>query len=72
MNNLSGLLNRNDDDAFIRIHPSYLCNVQHVSEVLDGKEEDADTGGVALLEDGTRLPVTRDGLDLLRAAMDSL
>ncbi|HUO84965.1 MAG TPA: response regulator [Thermoanaerobaculia bacterium] len=51
-----------DPGRFVRIHRSYILNVDR----LDRVELYAKDSRVAILKDGTRLPVSRSGYDRLR------
>jgi two-component system LytT family response regulator len=56
-----------DPRNFLRLHRSYLVNLERVAKVEPyGKETH-----VAILSDGTRLPVSRAGYARLRAMLDS-
>jgi two-component system LytT family response regulator len=53
---------------FLRIHRSYIVNIERVTKVEPyGKESK-----VAILKDGTRLPVSRAGYARLRAVLDGV
>jgi two-component system, LytTR family, response regulator len=55
-----------DPRNFLRLHRSYLVNLERVAKVEPyGKETH-----VAILSDGTRLPVSRAGYARLRAVLD--
>ncbi len=55
-----------DPACFVRIHRSYLVNLERVAKVEPyGKDS-----RLAILSDGTRLPVSRAGYARLRAALD--
>ncbi len=55
-----------DPEKFLRIHRSYLVNIERVSRVEPyGKESH-----VAILHDGTKLPVSRAGYARLRSLLD--
>jgi len=56
---LSGEL---DPDRFVRIHRSYLLNIERVDKI----ELYAKDSRVAILRDGTRLPVSRSGYARLK------
>ncbi|MES2114878.1 MAG: LytTR family DNA-binding domain-containing protein, partial [Pseudomonadota bacterium] len=50
---------------FVRIHRSYIVNIERVSRI-----EQATRGShVAILHDGSRIPVSRNGYQKLRAVM---
>ena len=51
-----------DADRFVRIHRSYLLNVEHLEKI----ELYAKDSRVAILRDGTKLPVSRSGYARLR------
>jgi len=51
---------------FLRIHRSYLVNVERVSK-LEPYTRDSH---IVILNDGTRLPVSRSGYGRLRALLD--
>jgi two-component system LytT family response regulator len=51
---------------FLRIHRSYLVNVEHVARIEpSGKDSHA-----AILADGTKLPISRSGYQKIRAVME--
>ncbi len=55
-----------DPVCFVRVHRSYLVNLERVAKLEPyGKDS-----RVAILTDGTRLPVSRTGYARLRAALD--
>ena len=54
-----------DPRRFVRIHRSYLVNLYRVSKI----EPYAKDSRVAVLSDGTQLPVSRAGYDRLRALL---
>jgi two-component system, LytTR family, response regulator len=55
-----------DPDRFLRIHRSYLVNLERVAKIEPfGKDTH-----LAILSDGTRLPVSRSGYGRLRAVLD--
>jgi two-component system LytT family response regulator len=57
-----------DAARFVRIHRSYLLNLERVTRIEPyGKES-----RLAILADGTRLPVSRSGYTRLLAAMEGL
>ncbi|HYS54287.1 MAG TPA: response regulator [Thermoanaerobaculia bacterium] len=51
-----------DPDRFVRVHRSYLLNIERVDKI----ELYAKDSRVAILRDGTRLPVSRSGYARLR------
>jgi two-component system LytT family response regulator len=51
-----------DESRFVRIHRSYILNVDRLSRL----EAYAKDSRVAVLKDGTKLPVSRAGFDKLR------
>ena len=63
ISNIESLL---DPKNFLRIHRSYIVNLERVSKVeLYGKDSH-----VAILNDGARLPVSRSGYARLRSVLD--
>jgi two-component system LytT family response regulator len=54
-----------DPGRFVRIHRSYLLNVERLARL----ELYAKDSRVAILRDGTRLPVSRSGYARLRALL---
>ncbi|BCS33460.1 DNA-binding response regulator [Luteitalea sp. TBR-22] len=62
---ISSLEAQLDPDRFVRIHRSWLINLAH----LDRVELEAKDRRVAILRDGTRLPVSRTGHQRLQAAL---
>jgi two-component system LytT family response regulator len=55
-----------DPDSFVRIHRSYLVNLERVARIEPyGKDS-----RLAILQDGTRLPVSRAGYARLKALLD--
>jgi len=54
-----------DPDRFVRIHRSYLLNIERLEKV----ELYAKDSRVAILRDGTKLPVSRSGYARLRELM---
>ncbi len=50
-----------DAGAFVRIHRSYILNVGCLSRIEQGKDSHS-----AILKDGTRLPISRSGLQKLK------
>lgn len=59
---LSELEEQLDGAAFVRIHRSYLLNAARISRIDQGKDSHS-----AILQDGTRLPVSRSGLQKVRS-----
>ena len=59
---LTSLAGRLDPGTFVQIHRSYLLNVEFLSRI----ELYAKDSRVAILRDGTRLPVSRSGYGRLR------
>jgi two-component system LytT family response regulator len=54
-----------EPDRFLRIHRSYVVNVEQVARIEPaGKDSHA-----AILADGTKLPISRSGYQKIRAAM---
>ncbi|HYM62902.1 MAG TPA: response regulator [Thermoanaerobaculia bacterium] len=51
-----------DPDRFVRIHRSYLLNIERIEKI----EPYAKDSRVAILRDGTRLPVSRSGYARLK------
>jgi two-component system LytT family response regulator len=62
---LGDLEERLDPSRFVRIHRSYLLNVDRLRRL----ELYAKDSRVAILADGTRLPVSRSGYERLRELM---
>jgi two-component system, LytTR family, response regulator len=56
-----------DPQQFVRIHRSYLVNLGRVARI----EPYAKDSRIALLGDGTRLPVSRAGYERLKALLDN-
>ena len=56
------LANEIDPDRFVRIHRSYLLNIERIDKL----ELYAKDSRVAILRDGTRLPVSRSGYARLK------
>ena len=54
---LSGLENRLDSQQFLRIHRSYLLNIDYLSKI----EPYTKDSRIAILKDGKTLPVSRSG-----------
>ena len=62
---ISGLEAQLDPARFVRIHRSWLVNLARVAQVeIEGKDR-----RVAVLQDGTRLPVSRSGHQRLQDAL---
>ena len=59
---LSSLEDQLDADRFVRVHRCYLVNVDH----LDRLEPYSRESRLAVLDDGTRIPVSRSGYARLR------
>ncbi|HKV25604.1 MAG TPA: LytTR family DNA-binding domain-containing protein [Candidatus Acidoferrum sp.] len=56
-----------DPDRFVRVHRSYIVNFERVSRIEPyGKDS-----RIAILSDGTRLPVSRSGYSRLKALLDN-
>jgi two-component system LytT family response regulator len=63
---ISGIENALDPKQFLRIHRSYIVNLDRVAKVEPyGKDSK-----VAILQDGTKLPVSRAGYARLREVLD--
>ena len=62
MSELASLL---DPQEFVRIHRSYILNIRRLARL----ELYAKDSRVAILHDGTRLPVSRAGYGRLRALL---
>jgi two-component system, LytTR family, response regulator len=63
---ISGIESSLDPARFLRIHRSYIVNLERVTKIEPyGKDTH-----VAILTDGTRLPVSRTGFGRLRAVLD--
>lgn len=54
-----------DPDKFIRIHRSYLVNIERVARI----EQASKDSHQAILHDGTRLAISRSGYQRIRSAM---
>jgi two-component system LytT family response regulator len=65
---ISSLESALDPKNFLRIHRSYLVNLERVAK-LEPYSKDSH---VAILHDGTRLPVSRAGYGRLRAVLERL
>ena len=59
---LAELESQLDGGAFVRIHRSYILNIGCISRIEQGKDSHS-----AILKDGTRLPVSRSGLQKVKA-----
>jgi two-component system LytT family response regulator len=63
---IAGLEAGLDPDCFVRIHRSYIVNLERVARIEPyGKDS-----RLAILSDGTRLPVSRAGYARLKALLD--
>jgi two-component system LytT family response regulator len=63
---IAGLAAGLDPDSFVRIHRSYIVNLERVVRIEPyGKDS-----RLAILADGTRLPVSRAGYARLKALLD--
>jgi len=51
-----------DPDRFVRVHRAYVVNIERIEKI----ELYAKDSRVAILRDGTRLPVSRSGYQRLR------
>lgn len=60
---LSELESQLEADKFLRIHRSYLLNIECMSRI----EQAGKDSHVAVLRDGTRLPISRSGYQKLRS-----
>ena len=59
---LADLEGQLDAGMFVRVHRSYILNIGCISRIEQGKDSHS-----AILTDGTRLPVSRSGLQKLKA-----
>ena len=59
---LAELESQLDAGAFVRIHRSYILNIGCISRIEQGKDSHS-----AILKDGTRLPISRSGLQRVKA-----
>ena len=59
---LAELESQLDAGVFVRIHRSYILNIGCISRIEQGKDSHS-----AILQDGTRLPVSRGGLQKVKA-----
>ena len=62
MERLAGLENRLDPERFVRIHRSFILNVDRLNKL----ELYAKDSRIAILSDGSKLPVSRSGYARLR------
>jgi two-component system, LytTR family, response regulator len=62
---LSDLENQLEADKFLRIHRSYLLNIECMSRI----EQAGKDSHVAVLKDGTKLPISRSGYQKLRSVI---
>jgi len=62
---LSELESQLEAGRFVRIHRSYLVNIERVSRI----EQAAKDSHVAILNDGARLPISRSGYQKVRSVM---
>ena len=51
-----------DPDVFVRIHRSYILNISCISRIEQGKDSHS-----AILKDGTRVPISRSGLQKVKS-----
>ncbi len=51
-----------DAEVFVRIHRSYILNIGCISRIEQGKDSHS-----AILRDGTRLPISRSGLQKVKS-----
>jgi two-component system, LytTR family, response regulator len=64
---ISSLEQTLDPSRFLRVHRSYILNIERLKKLEPyGKDSH-----VAILTDGTRLPVSRSGYNRLRALLDA-
>ena len=61
---LAELESQLDAGVFVRIHRSYILNLACISRIEQGKDSHS-----AILKDGTRLPISRSGLQKVKALM---
>ena len=59
---MSDLESQLDPQVFLRIHRSYIVNVESISRI----EQAGKDSHMAILEDGTRIPVSRTGYQKVR------
>jgi two-component system LytT family response regulator len=62
---LSDLESQLEADKFLRIHRSYLLNIECMSRI----EQAGKDSHVAVLKDGTKLPISRSGYQKVRSVM---
>jgi two-component system LytT family response regulator len=62
---LSDLESQLEADKFLRIHRSYLLNIECMSRI----EQAGKDSHVAVLKDGTKLPISRSGYQKLRSVI---
>jgi two-component system LytT family response regulator len=62
---LSDLEAQLDPARFVRVHRSYLLNIDHVK----GVERISKDAQVAVLNDGKQIPISRAGHERMRAIM---
>ncbi len=53
-------------DSFVRVHRSHLINISHITRI-DPYEKNSH---VALLKDGSKIPVSRNGFQVLKAVLN--
>jgi two-component system LytT family response regulator len=63
---ISSLESSLDPQQFVRIHRSYIVNLERVSRI----EPYTKDSRIAILADGTQLPVSRAGYDRLKSLLD--
>ncbi len=59
---LAELESQLDGGVFVRIHRSYILNIGCISRIEQGKDSHS-----AILKDGTRLPISRSGLQKVKS-----
>ena len=59
---LSELESQLDPQVFLRIHRSYIVNVERISRI----EQAGKDSHMAILKDGTRIPISRSGYQKVR------
>jgi two-component system LytT family response regulator len=59
---ISEIATQLDPDRFVRIHRAYVVNIERIEKI----ELYAKDSRVAILRDGTRLPVSRSGYQRLK------
>ena len=59
---LSELESQLDPDVFLRIHRSYIVNIEAISRIEPASKD----SHVAILKDGTRIPISRSGYQKVR------